>query len=261
MKRYFKIWLQLAKNSFANFLSNRIDAASYLAGKLFRFGFFWLMIISIFQFTDNLAGYTKFELLLFFLTFNLIDVSTSIVFRGIYEFKNDIRRGNFDFAMVKPVNPLFMALTKIFDWLDLIFIVPIAVLLIYVIANLPQYLTLMNISLYIIFLALGFLIALGLHILSACITMLTIEGENFVWLYRDLLTFGRFPPEIYSPQIKFLLTYVMPIIVIVAFPAKAFLGRLDLISMVVAAIIAVAFFGGSLLLWNLSLKKYSSASS
>jgi ABC-2 type transport system permease protein len=261
MRRYLKIWLQLAKNSFATFLSNKIDSLSYLAGKLFRFAFFWLMIISIFRFTDNLAGYTQNQLLLFLLTFNFIDVSTSLLFRGVYEFNLDVQRGNFDFALSKPANSLFMVLSKIVDFLDLIFLIPIVYLLFYVIAKLPEYLTVFNILTYIVFLTLGFLIALSMHIISAAITVLTIESQSSIWLYRDLLTFGRFPTDIYSPKIKFLLTYIMPVTVMVSFPVQAFLGVLTPAMMLAAFTVTGIFFFGSILLWKSSLRKYSSASS
>lgn len=261
MKKYFKIWIQLTKNAFATIISNRLDSLGYMLGKLFRFVFFWLMIVSLFRFTNEVAGYDKFEILLFYATFNLIDVATQVFFRGVYSFKWDILKGGFDFVLSKPVNSLFMILCRLTDFLDMIFLLPITGLLIYSIANLGERLTLFNILVYLIFLVLGFLIALGLHIISACITMLTVESENFIWLYRDLLTFGRFPPEVYSQKIQFIFTYLMPIIIIVGFPSKAFLGKLPWPMMLVALVITAAFFGGSILLWKFSLKKYSSASS
>jgi len=59
IKKYVRIWKQLSSLAIGSYLSNRIDSAAYFAGKVVRFGFFLLLIISIFSFTDNLAGYTK----------------------------------------------------------------------------------------------------------------------------------------------------------------------------------------------------------
>ncbi len=259
--KYFKVWKQLSSNAISSYLTNRIDAASYFIGKLIRFGFFLLLIFSIFNFTDSLAGYGKYEVILFFLTFNLVDVLAQAFFRGIYLFKDDVRLGNFDYIISKPINPLFYALTRLTDILDIIFLAPIILLIIYIIPQLSVAVTWINVLFYIVFLIMGQIIILGIHILSACVTIWTMESENFIWLYRESMTIGRFPPEIYSSFIQFVFTFIMPIIIVVAFPTRALLGLIDFNSILIAAGITVIFFGGSLFLWKISLRHYSSASS
>ncbi|MBN1698493.1 MAG: ABC-2 family transporter protein, partial [Spirochaetales bacterium] len=46
--------------------------------------------------------------------------------------------------------------------------------------------------------------------------------------------------------------------VFVCFPARALLGRIDMI-MAVAGVMSVVFFYTSLFLWNYSIKRYTSA--
>ncbi len=261
MRKYFKIWKQLTNCAVSSYLSNRLDSFCYFLGKLVRFGFFLLLIISIFRFTNELAGYSKYEVILFFLTFNLVDVLAQAFFRGIYLFREDIRKGNFDYILTKPVNPLFYSLTRLTDILDIIFLLPIIILIIYTAFKLKIVLSILNISAYIFFVVLGVLIIVGIHIVSACITIWTVEGENFIWVYREAMTVGRFPPEILSSFMQFIFTFVMPVIIIVAFPVKAFLGILSLSWMLIALFYTFIFFMGSLWLWRISLKKYSSASS
>jgi ABC-2 type transport system permease protein len=167
LRKYFRIWKQLSSLAVGSSLSNRIDSAAYLVGKLIRFGFFLLLIASIFRFTDTLAGYSKYEVILFFLTFNLIDVFAQALFRGIYVFRYDISRGNFDFVLSKPVNPLFYSLSRQTDILDFIFLLPIGALIAYVVAKLPDPVGLSGVILYGSFVLTGMIIALGIHIISA----------------------------------------------------------------------------------------------
>jgi ABC-2 type transport system permease protein len=261
VKKYIRVWRQLTNCAVSSYLTNRIDSATYFIGKLIRFGFFILLIFSIFRFTDNLAGYGKYEVLLFFLTFNLLDVASQSLLRGIYMFKEDVRRGNFDYVISKPVNSLFYSLTKLTDILDLIFLIPVIAILIFTFWKLQMAITFLNLALYLFLVFTGLLIILGIHIISASITVWTEESENFIWLYRDTMSIGRFPPEIFSAPVQIIFTFVLPIIIIVGFPAKALLGVLSWPWIIFACIYAIAFFALSVLFWKWSLKKYSSASS
>ncbi len=261
MKKYLKVWKQLSVCAIGSYLSNRIDSLSYFLGKLVRFGFFLLLIVSIFRHTDNLAGYGKYAVILFFLTFNLMDVLPQAFFRGIYLFRDDVRKGNFDFILAKPVSPLFYSLTRLTDLLDMLFLLPTIALIVYTVLKLPDAVTAVNIASYVGFVLIGMLILVGIHILSAVITVWTLESENFVWFYRESMTIGRFPPEIYSPVVQVIFTYFMPVIIIIAFPAKALLGMLSATNIILALIYSILFFSTAVFLWRLSLKHYQSASS
>lgn len=261
MKKYIRVWKQLTNCAVSSYLTNRIDSATYFIGKLIRFGFFILLIFSIFRFTDNLAGYSKYEAMLFFLTFNLVDVGAQAFLRGIYMFREDVRRGNFDYVISKPVNSLFYSLTKLTDILDILFLVPIITLIIFTVWKLQMAITFLNLALYLFLVFTGLLIILGIHIISAAVTVWTEESENLIWLYRETMTIGRFPPEIFSPAIQIIFTFVLPIIIVVGFPAKALLGLLNWPWIIFACVYAIAFFSLSVLLWKWSLKRYSSASS
>jgi len=230
-------------------------------GKLVRFGFFLLLIVSIFNYTNTMAGYSKYEVILFFLTFNLLDVLAQAFFRGIYMFQNDVKQGNFDYVLSKPVNPLFYSMSRITDIMDMIFLFPISGLIIFTVYKLPIDVGWENILGYAVFIGIGMVIVIAIHILAACVTIWSVENENTIWVYRDAMTVGRFPPEIFSVTVQAVFTFVIPIIVIVAFPTKTLLGLLSWQWMVFGAVYAILFFAVSLIIWKISLKKYSSASS
>lgn len=261
MSKYFRIWRQLSVNAASSYMSNRIEYGAFFLGKIIRFGFFILLILAIFNYTDSLAGYDKHQTLLFFLTFNLLDVTAQAFFRGIYLFKNDIKTGNFDYVLSKPVNSLFYSMSRLTDILDLIFLVPIIGLIIWVFPLALPDLSFANVFSYFIFFTLGMIIVLSLHIFAAVITIISIENENVIWVYREAMAIGRFPPEIFSPTVQAFFTYVIPIIIICAFPVKAFLGILSVKMMVLAVVITLIFMLASLMLWKVALKRYSSASS
>ncbi len=151
---------------------------------------------------------------------------------------------------------MFFALTRLTDLLDFIFLVPIVGLLVSTLGHLSY--TSFDVFVYVYLVVVGLVIILGIHILSVCITLLTTESEQVVWFYRETMTLGRFPPETLPTTIQWIFTYVFPILVTVSFPAKALLGLLSPLSVILATIIGICFFCGSLLVWQWSVRRYTS---
>lgn len=261
MKKYPRIWLQLLKNSFASTLSNRIDSASYFIGKLIRFAFFWLLIVSIFRITETFAGYDKYQVLFFFLTFNLVDLIGQIFFRGIYLFSSEVRKGSFDFSLVKPVSSLFLAMSRLIDLLDIICLVPILGLMAYTLLHLPITITVTGLSLYGFFIILASGITLSFHVIIAAATIWSFENEHFIWLYRETMTLGRLPPDILPATLQLVLTYIVPIVIMVAYPVNGLFGIIHTKEVLMAIGITTTFLCLSLIIWNRALRTYSSASS
>ncbi len=261
LKKYTKIYFQLVNCAFSGYLSNRIDSAGYFLGKMVRFVFFLILVISIFRFTNNLAGYGMYEVILFFLSFNLLDVAASFFFRGVYVIKTDVMRGQFDYILSKPVNKLFYTMSRLVDILDLIFLIPIIAGIIYVLMKSTNKISVQGIFLYILLILNGIILVFAIHVIIASLTIRYYESENLIWLYRESMTLGRMPPEIYSAPVRFIFTFLMPIFMMIAFPVKALLGNLSFYWIIFSFFFSLIFVFFSLYLWGRCLKDYSSASS
>ncbi len=261
MKKYWRVWKKLVENSVAIYAGTLVDSISFFIGKAVRFGFLYLMVVSLFHFSSSFAGYTRYEALLFFVTFNLVDISSQALFRGIYLFVRDVTTGNFDFSLVKPLNPLFYVLFRRTDILDIAFLVPLIGIFWWVIQKLPEPVHAGDVCAYIALFAVGFLIITAIHILAAVVTLWTLENDNIIWIYRRTLIATTLPPEIFSSVWQFIFTYFLPIMLIVSLPVKGLLHILTPTYLIHSLIVAAGFFGGSLILWHHSLKHYSSASS
>ncbi|MFH1232634.1 MAG: ABC-2 family transporter protein [Patescibacteria group bacterium] len=261
LKKYAKIYIQLVNCAFSSYLSNRIDSLCFFLGKIIRFLFFLLLIISIFRFTENLAGYGIYEVIFFFLTFNFIDIAAQFLFRGVYTFKQSIILGYFDYILSKPVNALFYIMNKLVDILDLIFLCLISAAILYNFKFLAYKISMQEIFLYIFFIFNAIVIVFALHVLIVALSIRFYEADNLIWLYRDSLTVGRMPPEIFSDSIRFLFTVIIPVFAMIAFPVKAALGILELKQAIFGIIFAFFIVIFSLWFWKSSLRYYSSASS
>ena len=260
-KTYLHVWWNLCEMSFASQLSTRMASVGYLAGKLVRFTFFLVFLFAIFQKIPHLHGYTLPEVVLFFMTFNLVDVLAQFFFRGIYGIKAMVRDGGFDRILAQPINPLFRVSFETVDLLDLLTLIPILALTYWTLAKLPGSLTLSRSFLYIILVGNGVVIAFAIHVFVAALAVSTQELDNTIWVYRDIMALGRFPVNIYAETVRVILTYLVPIAVMTSFPAQAALGLLSLKGIVSALAIAALFLGLSRLAWRAALRRYTSVSS
>jgi len=259
LKKYFKIWWMMSRNSFTVVIGQKLALSVFLIGKIFRFVFFFGFLYFLLLGNSTLAGYTSNQIIFFFLTFNLIDVITQFLFREVYNFRPMIINGDFDLVLVKPISALFRVLMGGADIVDLITIPPLIFLTIYFGALLhPSFLSTLY---YVLLLANGFLIATAFHIIVLAFAIVTLEVDHTVMIYRDLTSLGRLPIEIYGQPLQAFLTYLIPVGIMISLPAKAMMGLVGPSGILIALLVGIVFVFVSLKFWNYALTKYSSASS
>lgn len=258
-KRYLKIWWMMSRNSFSMIIDQKLALSVFLIGKILRFIFFFGFLYFLLLGTKTLSGFTGNQVIFFFLTFNLIDVVTQFLFREVYRFRPMIINGDFDLVLVKPVNALFRVLMGGADITDLITIPPLIGLTVYFGFLLhPSFL---NIILYLLLLLNGFLIAAAFHIIILSFSIVTLEVDHTIMIYRDLTSLGRLPVDIYKQPLQGFLTYLVPVGIMITLPAKAIMGIVGPIGIISAFFIGIVAVFIALRFWNYALTKYSSASS
>ncbi len=261
MKKYLKVWFQLAHISFAEQLATRFSSILFLIGKVARFALFLIFLISLTARSGGLAGYTPDQLIIFFLVFNLADILTQLFFRGVYFFRQKVVSGEFDFYLVKPMNPLFRIMAGYTDFLDLITLFALAVYAFAFFKTSSLVITPQNAVLFIIMLILSFLIALAIHIIVVSIGIITTEVDHTIMIYRDLTQMGRIPIDVYAQPVRIALTYVIPIAIILTVPAQALLGLLSPFTIASSLFFVLCFLFLALRFFRHALSQYSSASS
>lgn len=243
------------------YFESRLNSLFLILGKVVRFAFFLIFLIALLGKTQTLAGFDLNQILLFYMTFNLIDITSQFFLRGTYAVRSLIDRGQVDLFLTQPVNALFRIASDIVDLLDFLTLIPVLVLLGIVIIKLGALITLGNFLLYLLLCLNALLIAATIHILVISLSLLTQEVSSGIWIYRDLMTMGRFPVDIYSRSLQLVLTFLIPIAVMVSFPAKALIGMLSAGWVITSFAIGAVFFAASLRFWHHALKNYTSISS
>ncbi|HJX59127.1 hypothetical protein A2V61_03365 [Candidatus Woesebacteria bacterium RBG_19FT_COMBO_47_8] len=259
LRKYLKVWWMMSKNSFIQVLINKFGAGVFLTGKILRFVFFMTFIVFLLKGTQNLAGYSLSQTVFFFLTFNLVDIVSQFLFREVYRFRPLIVSGGFDLVLTKPISPLFRSLMGGADILDFITIPPLIVAIVILARGLNP--TAISAFFYILLLLNGLLLATAFHIMVISMGIITFEIDHTIMIYRDLTNLGRFPIDIYAQPLRGILTYLIPVGIMITLPAKALMGLVSYQGVLVSLAIGVLALYVAKRFWGIALKRYTSASS
>ena len=177
IKKYFRIWTLLTFATTQLAFASRFGATIFIFGKLMRFFIFLAFFVLIVNRTKNIAGYTYWQIILFYATYSFIDALPQLFLREVYRFRNQIVNGYFDYTLSKPYSPLFKALLGGSDFFDL-FTLAISAGLLFLSATHLGSITALDIVLFCLPVGNACIIALAFHIVVLSIGMLTTEVDN-----------------------------------------------------------------------------------
>jgi len=244
-------------------LQARAGIVLFLAGKLFRFLFLLMFIFLLFGKTKVIQGYSLNQALIFYLTFNVIDSLTQILFREVYRFRPLVMSGSFDMVLLKPMHPFTKILFGGIDYIDILFVIPyFCLVIVFFLKTIPfpySFFTIFSsVSIYLLFILNSLVLACAFHITVLALGIITTEVDHTIMIYRDLIGLGRFPMEIYKEPIRSFFTFAIPVGVMMSFPTKALFGLLTGPFIWYAWGISLSGLVFSLILWNYALHKYQS---
>lgn len=256
---YIKIWWLINIKTILPTLTHNFTFLVFLIGKIIRFIFFGFFIAFLVNGTGSIAGYNLNQALFFYLTFFLLDTVSQFLFREVYKFRQQIVTGSFDLVLVKPINPLFRVLLGGADAIDLLTLIPLVVLVTHYGSLLSP--SIWHVASYIILVLNGLVISAAFHIAVLSFGILTLEIDHTVMIFRDMQSLARFPVDIYKEPLKNILTYIIPIGLMITTPAKSLMGLVSPFGVLVFSFSGALALFLSLKFWNFALKKYTSASS
>src|SRR4030067_3869048 len=92
LARYIKLWWMMTTMVSQNAFVSRFGAVLFVLGKLIRFVFFLFFLLIIVSRTQAIIGYTLWQVILFYITFNFIDSLAQFFLREVYRFRNYVIR-------------------------------------------------------------------------------------------------------------------------------------------------------------------------
>ena len=272
---YRWVWLTFVRNALiremtfrGNFLITVMTRALWFCSQI-------LLFKIIFHNVQHITpGWNEYQYFAFMATGMLINAVIEALFMpNMANFSELIRTGNLDFALLKPIDTQFLIS---FEKMDLAMLNQILLsigLLIYAISNLPTgtevRVTAGSVALYMLFVVVGvtILYSLMISLASTAIWFGRNQGLYDFWFY--ITVFARYPRSIYQTAtpagdvIRFVFTFILPILVVVTVPSRVLLDTLGSQSWLAGIGLAAAGIGlvVSRMIFTWSLRSYRSASS
>jgi ABC-2 type transport system permease protein len=259
-RRNLRVWSIYAQNCFSQTLSHRFIVVIFVAAKLLRIFLFLIFLWFLFKGTSSLGGYRRDQIIFFYLAFQLIDTTAQFFFRAVYNFRSLVISGDLDLVLIKPIDPLTRVLWGGPDVLDLITLVPMYVATIWF-AVVTLHPSPVNWLGFIILSINSLIIAAALHVVVLGLGVITLSVDHFVLIYRDFTSLMRIPVDLYVEPVRSFLTFIIPVGLMMTFPARMLMGLLSPLWIGVSLLFAVVALIFALRFWRFCLTRYQSTGS
>jgi ABC-2 type transport system permease protein len=253
-------WLFL-RVSTMNEMQYRVNFFVQLAQSLLSLATGLAVLALVFSHTDELAGWSRPELLAVMGVFTLVGgLITMVIQPNMQRLLEDIHRGTFDFVLTKPQDAqLLVSVREIKIWHFVDVASGFAVLIVAIV----QLRTTVGIGEALAFAAM--LLLGGIMIYSFWLILATgafwlVRMDEVQELFQGVYRAGQYPIAVYPGWLRVGLTFLIPLAFAVTVPAEAITSRLDGPTVVLTAIVAGLLLGGSRVFFRLGLRHYSGAS-
>ncbi len=252
----------------ANFI---IDTVSSICWMAINLGFYVLL----FHYTPTLGvgtGWGQYQFFLFLATTLFVNSTVQAFFMSnADELSELIRTGSLDFALLKPIDTQFLVSLQRIEWSSFGNFAFGLILAIYALVKLHYVPSVLQVCAYAVYVACGVAILYSLMISLAAVSVWLGRNQTLYDFWFYITNFGRYPREFYrgaiGDPIRWLFTFIIPILVAVNVPARVLVPPPNLQTPedwflpAFALLATIASLAGSRWVFHQALLKYRSASS
>lgn len=253
---YFQQYVKVRLSYRADFV---IALCTSLAATCFAFGF----LIVLFTKIPRLAGW-RFEEMLFLYGFSLIPFGLfNVISLNIYDFGNHyIIEGKFDRVLLRPVSSLFQVVFEAFRVESLHEVATGLAAMAWAAHRMRLSWTALDALLVVLYGVCGALIYASVFLILTSISFWLEDRIGLAPPVWNLIAFGRYPLNIYSPLVQFMLSWIIPFGFASFYPTAQLLGRQEFRAYgMLVPVVAAGFFGLAVAVWRRGVRQYASVGS
>ncbi|MFL5312089.1 MAG: ABC transporter permease [Myxococcales bacterium] len=219
-------------------------------------------VLVVFGTRDAVEGWTFPEMLLvlgwFVALKGVLEGAVSPSLTAVIE---HVRKGTLDFVLLKPADAqLLVSVAKLEPW-RIVDLVGAGFIFAYAFGKLGRAPTMGEVLAAGAMLLGALLVLYSIAILVVSIAFFAVRVDNLLYLFQSVFDVARWPSTIFRGFLAVLFTYALPLALMTTYPALALLGRLRLGTALGALAGTLAFAAFARVVWSLSIRKYTSASS
>jgi ABC-2 type transport system permease protein len=259
---YFKIWLASARYSVVRTMMFRFDFILWSTVELLWMAVNLLLVTVLYNHTDSIAGWSKYQMMLLVATAMLIQrFLMGFFWSSLFEMARNIRSGHFDFFLAQPGNIMFMASTRKLD-LDSVMNSFVAMgVVIYSAMQLHLHPQPLDIFIYVLMIGCGVLIHYSAMLTVVSLGFWITNAQGLESSYFSMFEFSRLPRAAIKGVARILFVWALPVVVVSNVPAETLLHGFNPLHTAWLLGVTVFWFGLAKTVFNRGLRRYSSASS
>ena len=262
MKRHLKVLAIYYRAALIAQMEYRANFVSSLILSLMWPMWVLSLLLVFFYHSTDLGGWSFNEAMLVIGLYDIfIGLQETILAPNIVQVTEHIQKGTLDFVLLKPANSQVLATISACNLMrlsDVIVGLGLIASGLYRMGHVPS---LLQIAAFTVMIPAGMVTVYSIWLLLTTLAFWFVRVENFGEVFYAFYETGRFPVSVYSPWLRFVLTYIVPIAFLTTFPAAALLGKLSITFVLGSLVVAAILFYASSRFWSYAIRFYSSASS
>jgi ABC-2 type transport system permease protein len=263
LQRYLGLYLALWKNSVAREMGFKSNFLLWIVVEFLWFGLHVSFIAVIYMHTDRIGDWTKWQVVLLIGAAHFIQqVFQALFLSNCVQISEHVRTGKLDFMLLLPVNTRFLVSLRVVDLGGFVNAGSAMALMLYSLRQLNYVPTFGQVAGFGGLVIVGVLVHYSLMFALASVSFWTVRAQGIVWGYYSLFNIARLPDSALRGLFKGFFTFVLPMLLVVNVPAKLLLNKLTSPAQIFLLLVLAcgcAIF--SELIWRVSLRRYTSASS
>jgi ABC-2 type transport system permease protein len=262
-RKYLTIYLALWRNSIVREMQFKANFLLWIVVELLWFVLQLGFIGVIYQHTDQIATWTKWEVVFLMGASHFIQqIFLAFFLTNCTQLSEYIRTGKLDFMLLLPINTRFIVTLRQVDLGGFVNAGSAVAVMIYAGAKLNLSPSAAQVMGFLCLAAASVLIHYSLMLTLATTSFWTVRAQGIVWGYYNLFNISRLPDAAFKGMFKAVFTFVLPMLLVANVPAKLIIQKLGSpLEIALLAFMAALCFLGSELFWRFSIRRYTSASS
>ena len=262
MLRYLKLFFALFRYSLTRELMFKANFILWVIVEFAWFGVQIALVEVIFSHVSEVAGWNKYEMILLIGTSHFIQQVFQFIFLiNCVELPDHVRTGKLDFLLLQPANSQFLVSIRKFDLGTLVNSSIGLSFVIYAAWKLDLKPTFPQIGMYIALVFNGVFIHYALMLAVVTLSFWIVRAQGLVFGYYNLFQITRIPREAFKGSVKFIFTFVLPMLVVANYPAGVLARGLQGNAIVWVFVLTAVLVLLASLWFRFALRFYTSASS
>lgn len=262
MKKYLKIFIALFNIQAKKYAENRLNTFGSIFITTLGLVVNILLVESIFTLTKDVNGWNKQQVFLLIAVFRIyISIFSLLFLRSINTSSFMIANGELDWFLTKPVSSQFLTTFRQIRSYEVFNLPAGFVLFIYAVFKLGLQPNFLNVLSFLILLLMGLVILYSILYTLSTLTFWVGRFDSISSVARIICEPLSIPMDFLGKSASFILTFIIPLGFIITIPVKILLNLESLFLLIPASFFALLLFYISNFSWNISIKRYTSASS